>query len=182
MEINKLSDNGYKISNVLDESLFNEISQLVDTFIPTAIRPTSDRPDLPSPGDTRREVLLLNKTHPKLKSKLDNYFFQNFSKIIPKLSNYTAIELWRDYPGYTNELHYDNEIVKHIIIVYLDGKGEENIGTIYYENDEKYLVSYEKNNEILLLNSNQVWHGMSGNVPNDIKYRKLLYINWVNRG
>jgi hypothetical protein len=178
MEINKLSDNGYKISNVLDESLFIEISQLVDSFIPPVIRP---KLDLPLPG-ARREVLILNKTHLKLKSKLDNYFFQNFFKIIPKLSKYTAIELWRDYPGYTNGLHYDDEIVKHIIIVYLDGKGEENMGTIYYENDEKYLVSYEKNNGILLLNSNQVWHGMSGNVSNDIRYRKLLYINWMNRG
>ena len=161
MQINQLSANGYKISNVFDEPMLAEITQLVDTFTPT---------------DIRREVLLLGIDHLKLKSKLDGYFFQ----IIPEVSGEIAIELWRDYPGYTNNLHYDADIVHHIMIVYLDGNGEENMVTVYYENNEKYLVTYEKNNGLILLNTSKVYHGMGGSVPDDVKYRKLFYINWMN--
>ena len=177
MQINQLSANGYKISNVFDEPMLAEITQLVDTFTPTDIRPTLDRPELPLPDpNSRREVLLLGIDHLKLKSKLDGYFFQ----IIPEVSGEIAIELWRDYPGYTNNLHYDADIVHHIMIVYLDGNGEENMGTVYYENNEKYLVTYEKNNGLILLNTSKVYHGMGGSVPDDVKYRKLFYINWMN--
>ena len=106
MQIEQLSKHGYKISNVLDGDLFKQIDHLVDTFVPTSIRQTLDRPNLPAPLPTSiREVLLLDNG--ELKNKLDNCF----SQILPKLPVPDTIEMWRDYPGYTNELHYDAEII-----------------------------------------------------------------------
>ena len=173
MEIKQLSSSGFKISNIFDDILLDKIEKIIDTFTPLSIRETLDRPDLPCPPTgARREVYQIDDT---LKLMLMEYF----SKITNSLEHPGIVELWRDYPGYTNELHYDNTIVKNVLIMFVDGVGQTNMGTIYFEDNQEYRVEYEKNSGLFLLNSDKILHGMGGSVSG-VAYRKVLYANWIH--
>ena len=119
------------------------------------------------------------KSHNYNVTVIDNKFF---SKRVNQLRNWNIEYINADIldKNLLKNIIQDADIVHHIMIVYLDGNGEENMGTVYYENNEKYLVTYEKNNGLILLNTSKVYHGMGGSVPDDVKYRKLFYINWMN--
>jgi len=173
MEIKQLSTNGYKLTDVLSFELLKEVEQIVDTFMPTSIRLTMDGPDMPAPSpDSIREVLLLD-------GPLKNKLIDCFKDLFPEDSIIGGIELWRDHPGYNVGLHYDNIIVKNVLVLYLDGEGDPCMGTKYYEDGKEYSINYEKNTAILLLNSSKIYHGMYTEVAG-VKYRKILYINWLN--
>jgi hypothetical protein len=90
-----------------------------------------------------------------------------------------GLELWRDYPGYTNPAHMDDPQAQNIMIIYLDDQPLAN-GTEYTENEKTYRVSYEKNSALILLNSDKTLHGMSGTIHENI-IRHSLYISWLTR-
>jgi hypothetical protein len=180
MEINQISTNGYKLTNVFDASLLNEYITLADTFTSTSTRYAADSPylPLPLPGSIREVV---NITTGEAREQLAEFFSDLIiSNTNGDLHQLRGIEFWRDYPGYRMETHYDFAYVQNVAIIYLDGNGGENMGTEYYENGIKYAVEYEKNSGIILLNSDRVLHGMIGEVTN-VAYRKTMYINWFSK-
>ena len=69
-------------------------------------------------------------------------------------------------------------MLNHVLIVYLDGHDQIEMGTSYIE-DKEYKVNYKKNTGLLLLNSDKIKHGMIGSVQG-IEYRKVLYANWMS--
>jgi len=168
MEIKQLSKNGFRLCNVFDKDFLVELVNLTDTFIPDKIQFPGDSPELltPKPGAVR-EVLHLPMG--EIKKRILSHF--DFSLKTP------AIEIWRDYPGYRNLIHFDAENVKNVIIVYLDSYGDGVMGTKYYEDNNEYFVEYQKNDGLMLYNSSKILHHMIGEVEN-VAYRKALYINW----
>ena len=177
MNIQKLSDHGYRLTDVFSTDLLTECLKLVNTFTPSTIRDAWDAPELLAPRpDARREVCFVNNW---------DYYRQVVatiqSTVEPLLSGnieMRGFELWRDYPGYRQEIHYDATQVCHVMIVYL-GDGD-NLGTSYFENDKEYTVEYQTNTALLLLNSNKILHGLKNEVDG-VDYRRLLYINWIQR-
>lgn len=166
MSIKQLSTNGYAVSDVFSDNLLQELVELGTTFTPTSIRTGGD-------GTAIREVLFATGT---IKTKVSNEVIE-FLKQLDINAQVDAIELWRDHPGYTNFWHVDNPIIKNILIVYLDGT---NAGTEYKENDQHYSVEYNKNTGLILLNSNQVLHGMVGKVEDSLRH--VVYVAWSKHG
>lgn len=162
MSIKQLSTNGYEASDVFSNSLLQELVELSTTFTPTSIRTGGN-------GTAIREVLFSTGT---IKTKVSKEVVE-FLKQLDINARVDAIELWRDHPGYTNYWHMDNPIIKNILIVYLDNT---NAGTEYKENDQHYSVEYNKNTGLILLNSNQVLHGMVGTVADSV--RRVVYVAW----
>jgi hypothetical protein len=158
MKINQLSTNGYTVSDVFDNDTLNELIKITDSFIPDKIRP-----------EVRHVKFLSDK---KITDAIQDKF-----KDLVKDTHFGIIELWRDYPGYTNMYHLDDPMLNHVLIVYLDGHGQKEMGTVYIE-DKEYTVNYKKNTGLLLLNSDKIKHGMVGSVQNT-EYRKVLYANWL---
>lgn len=161
MKIEQLSPNGFKLENVFDSELLAEISLRCDTFVPWQTR----RSDT-----SKREVDQI----------LDDELRVSLAKLFNPVTKTIGlgIELWRDYPGYTNPYHIDDPQLQNIIIVYL-GSEELETGTGYIE-ETHFKIPYKKNTGIMLFNSDKIMHGMVGQVPGDI-VRKSLYINWNNR-
>lgn len=158
MKINQISTNGYAVLDVFDNDTLIKLIKITESFIPDKIRPEV------------RHVKFLSDTH-------INGLLQETFKDLVKNTQLGVVELWRDYPGYTNTYHVDDPMLNHVLLVYLDGHGQSDMGTGYIE-DKEYKVNYEKNTGLFLLNSNQIRHGMVGSV-HDIEYRKVLYANWV---
>lgn len=162
MQVDQLSKNGYKITDVFDKKLLEELITLVDTFSSEDIRVGA------TPNTYRQVYHIPRLLHKQIIDKLS--FFN--------IKTASAIELWRDYPGYENHFHYDDyDLVQNIVIVYLDGSGQRDMGTGYVE-DQTYTIDYEKNSGLVLFNSNKILHGMNGAV-NNVDYRKVIYINWI---
>ena len=161
MKIEQLSPNGFKLENVFDSDLLAEISLRCDTFVPWQTRGSDT---------SKREVDQI----------LDDELRVSLAKLFNPVTktNALGIELWRDYPGYTNPYHIDDPQLQNIIIVYL-GSEELETGTGYIE-ETHFKIPYKKNTGIMLFNSDKIMHGMVGQVPGDI-VRKSLYINWNNR-
>jgi hypothetical protein len=169
MNIEQLSTNGFALTDVFDLDFLTELGVLADTFVPTHNWDAYDAPGMPVllPG-ANRAVLELKDY--QLKEKILNNFFTD-------RPGTSSIEIWRDTTGYRQELHTDIDYVKNVIIIYLDGTGGKNMGTMYFENNIEYYTEYKKNTGLKLLNSNTIIHGMMGTVEN-IPVRKVLYINW----
>jgi hypothetical protein len=162
MKINQISTNGYSVLDVFDDDTLAELIKITDSFTPDTIR---------SQGAEVIHVKFL------LDNKITNILY-DITKELVKNTKLGIIELWRDYPGYTNEYHVDDPMLNHVLIVYLDGHDQIEMGTGYIE-DKEYKVNYKKNTGLLLLNSNQIKHGMIGSVQG-IEYRKVLYANWMS--
>jgi hypothetical protein len=169
MRVNQLSENGYKLTEVFNNEFLTELKTLVDTFTPTSNRDPYDAPELPLPlAGANRAVLTIKDT------QLKNKILANFFEVIP---NWNSVELWRDTTGYRQEIHVDVKYIHNVIIVYLDGSGTKNMGTVYFENNNEYYTEYKENTGLKLFNSNKIKHGMIGTVDG-IEYRKILYITW----
>ena len=165
MKIEKLSTNGFKVSDVFDEIQLAKIVDLINTVPVTAkkLTPNGHREDYGfDVGDTRDNIV--------------NCFVNDLESIVP-VGVISTVSLWRDYNGYVNSLHYDCECFKHIMIVYLgDGNNGVN-GTRWIEDDQEYSVPYSINTGLILLNSEFVLHGMIGSVEN-MDYRRTMYMGW----
>jgi hypothetical protein len=170
MNVNQLSPNGYHLTNILDNALYTELLELVETFVPEKVWQV---------GNSTSQTAIRESY--KLTGPLRNKLLSHLSKldILQNQNSVGAIELWRDYPGYYQTLHQDNAIVKNIMVIYLDGNNNINMGTVYYENDIEYAVPYNRNSSIYLLNSDKILHGLNGTVS-DVDYRRTIYINWIN--
>lgn len=183
MQIKQLSLNGFKLTNIFENRLLNELKKVADTFIPQEERLPADSPDVlaPIPG-ARREVinLLHNPTYTSLADDLIKYMSDILIKIDKDVSIH-GIEVWRDYPGFRMFTHFDFDYVTNVAVIYLDGNGSRSMGTVYYENDQEYFIEYLDNSGLVLLNSNKVEHGPIGEVAG-VEYRKILYLNWTNNG
>lgn len=168
MKTDQLSPNGFVVTDVFEPKFLDKLISVCDTFTPAHELPAGDSPDLPKPLPTaHREVYTFNPTEELYKEILEKL------DIVGKIN----IELWRDYPGYRNLLHCDFDSIKDVMIIYLDGKGEESMGTCLYD-PEKIIIPYVKNTGMLLFNSNKIEHGMVGEVSG-VDYRRCLYINWT---
>jgi len=159
MKIDQLSTNGYTVTDVFDDVTLSELIEITDSFTPDKIRP-----------EVRHVKFLSDK-------KIINLLHDSFKDLV-KNTQPGVIELWRDYPGYTNGYHVDDPMLNHVLIVYLDGHDQIEMGTGYIE-DKEYKVNYKKNTGLLLLNSDKIKHGMIGSVQG-IEYRKVLYANWMS--
>ena len=158
MIIDQLSANGYTVSDIFDNTTLDTLIELTDSFDPDRIRPNV------------RHVKFLKD------QKIANLLDTSFKHLVGD-THVGIIELWRDYPEYTNLYHIDDSIMSHVLVVYLDGEDQIDMGTGYIE-DKEYKVNYKKNTGLLLLNSDKIQHGMIGKV-HDVKYRKVLYANWL---
>ena len=161
MIVTKLSEHGYKITEIFDQDLLEHLITLTDTFVPDSIRLGAN------PSTHRHSYSLPNHLQ---KLVIDAVAEFNISEVL-------AVELWRDYPGYESHFHFDDPAVQNIMIIYLDGNGSSKMGTGYVE-DKIYSVYYEKNCGLVLRNSNNISHGMIGSVI-DVAFRKAIYINWI---
>lgn len=167
MLLTKLSASGYCATNVFDTAQLERIYSLNTGFTPTSTRTGDD-------GTALREILLVDDD---LKQELDAYFIPRLQAVDPTVNTIAAVELWRDYPGYSNGLHRDDpEYVRNVMIVYLDNASPAT-GTEYQEADETYCVPYAENTAIVLLGSDQILHGMSNCVAADC-VRRTLYLTW----
>jgi len=162
----KLSANGYQLTDIFESELLAELVALADSFEANQIRPHPD---------SRREVCYPSGT---VSDKIIDAVRGVIAQVTPEMNRICAVEIWRDYPGYTNTQHIDDVTAQNVIIAYLDGRGEEGMGTFYIEN-ERYLVPYIKNSGLLLLNSDKIAHGMMDTVT-ATDYRRALYINWID--
>jgi len=168
METQQLSPNGFIVTDVFDSKFLDKIIDFCDQFTPTHEWPAGDSPDLPAPLPTaHREVYLFKNSEELYKEVIKQL------DIVGKIS----IELWRDYPGYRNLIHRDVDILRDVMIIYLDGQGEESMGTCFYD-PERFVIPYTKNTGMLLFNSSEIKHGLVGEVSG-VDYRKCLYINWL---
>lgn len=168
MKTDQLSPNGFVVTDIFEPKFLDKLIGVCDTFTPTHEWPTGDSPDLPEPLPTaHREVYTFKSTE------------DLYKEILKKLDivGTINIELWRDYPGYRNLTHRDFDNIRDVMIIYLDGKGEESMGTCLYD-PEKIIIPYVKNTGMLLFNSSKIEHGMVGEVSN-VDYRRCLYINWM---
>jgi hypothetical protein len=172
MNITQISNNGFSATEILPDKLLNEISIIAKSFV------TID--DVRGNGtlSCKREVLFLFK-NTEINDQIISILEPHIKPITPDYGLMYGLELWRDYPGYTNPTHMDCPEAQNIMIVYLDDQNLEN-GTEYIENGETYKVSYEKNSALILLNSDKILHGMSGTVPENT-VRHSLYISWITR-
>jgi hypothetical protein len=183
MEIKQLSSNGYKLTDIFENRLLNELKKIADTFVSQEERRPDDSPEMPAPIlGARREVvnLLHNTTYASITHDLIKYISDILIKIDKNVSIH-AIEVWRDYPGFRMFTHFDFDYVPNVAVIYLDGNGSRSMGTVYYENDQEYFIEYLDNSGLVLLNSNKVEHGPVGEVAG-VEYRKILYLNWTNNG
>lgn len=164
MHIKQLSPNGYAVSAAFDQDTVESIIQQIDTFECHCTRPGGN------PQAGHRETL----------SVLDTFDRTALYKIIQQIDtdiDIISIELWRDYPGYTNADHYDAPDVGNIMILYF-GNGSDDLGTRWYDPDE-FIVPYKINTGLILLNSSQILHGLQGEVV-ECDYRRAMYVNWRN--
>ena len=159
MKLARLSTNGYAVTDVFDDATLSELIEITDSFTPDKIRPEV------------RHIKFLSD------EKIINLLHDSFKDLV-KNTRPGVIELWRDYPGYTNGYHVDDPMLNHVLIVYLDGHDQIEMGTGYIE-DKEYKINYKKNTGLLLLNSDKIKHGMIGSVQG-IEYRKVLYANWMS--
>jgi hypothetical protein len=172
MIITQLSNNGFFATEVLPDTLLNELSDIAKKFeLIDDIRGNGT----PS---CKREVSFLFK-NTEINDQIIGILEPHIKLITPDYGIMYGLELWRDYPGYINPAHMDCPEAQNIMIVYLDDQNLEN-GTEYKENQETYKVSYEKNSALILLNSDKILHGMTGTVREGFM-RHSLYVSWLTQ-
>jgi hypothetical protein len=167
MNKTQLSENGYYLTDIFDEEVLGQISNLCNEFIPTIVRPGAP--------DSTREALVIKDGMYKT---ICDHFKPLIEELTPgyRLMSDITVELWRDNPEYECPWHIDDPTVQNIIIVYLKDNNES-IGTGYEEAGEKYSVPYQKNTGLVLCNSDNIRHGMVNKVPTNF-VRHSLYITW----
>jgi hypothetical protein len=172
MNITQLSDNGFFATEILPDNLLNKLSRLAKSF------ETID--DIRGNGtlSCKREVSFLFK-NTEINNQIISILEPYIKPITPDYGLMYGLELWRDYPGWTNPAHMDCPEAQNIMIIYLDDQSLAN-GTEYTENGKTYRVSYEKNSALILLNSDKTLHGMSGTVLENT-VRHSLYVSWITQ-
>ena len=172
MNITQLSDNGFFATEILPDNLLNKLSRIAKSF------ETID--DIRGNGtlSCKREVSFLFK-NTEMNNQIISLLEPYIKPITPDYGLMYGLELWRDYPGWTNPAHMDCPEAQNIMIIYLDDQSLAN-GTEYTENGKTYRVSYEKNSALILLNSDKTLHGMSGTVPENT-VRHSLYVSWITQ-
>jgi hypothetical protein len=172
MNIIQLSDNGFFATEILPDNLLNELATMAKSF------ETIDDIRGNITSSHIREVSFLFKNI-EINNQIISILEPQIKPITPDYDFMYGIELWRDYPGWTNPTHMDCPEAQNIMIIYLDDQPLAN-GTEYTEFGKTYQVSYEKNSALILLNSDKTLHGMSGTVPENT-LRHSLYISWLTR-
>lgn len=166
MNIQQKSPNSYELINVFESQHFDRLYTIMETFIPDFTQTSHQG---------RREKLAGFNI---IGQDIFDYIINIIKQITPNFDVITAIELWRDFPGYTNFDHVDDPTVENIMIVYLEN-GSRDLGTRCYD-PEEICVPYVKNTAFVLLNSNKITHGLIGQV-HDVDYRRTIYINWKTK-
>ena len=169
MNITQLSVNGFFATEILPDNLLNELSNMAKYF---------ELIDNVRGIDGTREVSFLFK-NTEINNQIINILQPQIQYITPDYGIMYGLELWRDYPGYTNPAHKDCPEAQNIMIIYLDDQPLAN-GTEYTENGKNYKISYEKNSALILLNSDKTLHGMTGTVQEGAM-RHSLYVSWITQ-
>jgi len=164
----QLSKNGYVFENIFPDGLFWKIYDCNLSFIPNNIIKAFN-------SATREEYHVIDE----LRIQIINHLQPLIKELTPGINSLGSINLWRDNPGFYAGWHYDNPLAQNVILIFLDDH-QNGIGTGYTENDQTYIVPYVKNNGLLLLNSDTIYHGMEAMVPIGVT-RRLLYLNWMAR-
>ena len=172
MNITQLSDNGFFATEILPDNLLNELATMAKSF-----ETVDDVRGNGTPSCMREVSFLFKNT--EINNQIISMLEPHIKPITPNYGLMYGLELWRDYPGYTNPAHMDCPEAQNIMIVYLDDQSLAN-GTEYTENGKTYRVSYEKNSALILLNSDKTLHGMSGTVPENT-VRHSLYVSWITQ-
>ena len=101
--------------------------------------------------------------------KLDINSQQNkdaFSEVLKYQVQDIGVDFWWDTPGYTIDIHNDQEWIDRVLQIYL-WPNDINLGTVFYENNTvRYAVPYVANTGYLMINKGQR-HGMTNPVPNN---------------
>lgn len=169
MEIKQLSTNGFCVTDIFSKQIFEYLDKVSTSFVPVQVQMYTET--------IKREVFRsTDSTHKIVK----NIVHPIASKVTDDFSHICGVELWRDYPGYTNAIHYDDPVAQNIMIVYLGDDILDVAGTEYFENDQHFKVDYKKNTGLILLNSDKIKHGLVGEVPNNV-IRRTVYINWITK-
>ena len=164
MNMTKITNNGYRLTDIFDAVTMSEMLVIVNSFVPTLIRTVPN---------SRREVYY---AEPKLHNKVVKLFIDIINQLTPNVSTINAVEFWRDYPLYTSTRHTDDATAQNVAIVYLDS-GDSGMGTFFTEDGIDYTTDYITNTGLLLLNSSKIEHGMIDKVT-AADYRRVMYINW----
>lgn len=170
MNITPLSDNGFIATEVLPDKLLNDLFDMAKNF--------ELIDDIRRNPSCKREVSFLFK-NTEINNQIIGILEPHIKLITANYGLMYGLELWRDYPGYTNPVHMDCPEAQNIMIIYLDDQKLVN-GTEYIENEKTYRVSYEKNSALILLNSDKILHGMIGTVQKDT-VRHSLYVSWITK-
>jgi hypothetical protein len=134
MIVNKLSTNGYHISEV-----FNTMPKFTFTV------------------NIRRELRHVHTvTNIEFLNELIAYFDMKEVNGVEVWHDYPGYENHYHYD--------DATIVKNIGIIYLDGTNTPNMGTGYIEEDQEFQICYKLNEGLILKNSDSILHGMIGSV------------------
>jgi hypothetical protein len=98
MNITQLSDNGFFATEILPDELLNELIAMAKSF------ETVD--DIRGNGTLtcKREVSFLFK-NTEINNQIIGILEPHIKPITPNYSLMYGLELWRDYPGYTNPTH-----------------------------------------------------------------------------
>ena len=166
MNIRQLSLNSYQLTEVFESDKFAQLKNLLETFTPDYVQSNSAG---------RREKLAAFNV---ISKDTFDYLVNIIKQLTPNFDVVTAIELWRDFPGYTNFDHVDDPTVENIMIVYF-GSGPGELGTRCYD-PEEIRAPYESNTGFVLLNSNKITHGLVGQV-HGVDCRQTIYINWKTK-
>ena len=167
MQIEKLGKNGLHLTNVFSPEEFSVFLHMFENF--KVAYSDKDR------DGYIREIMEIHKEDPIFK-----LIETKFSTLISEFNKEICwIEAWRDYPGYTNMLHFDDPLVQNIVVIYFDTFDDANntMGTEYIDDGEILSVPCQKNTAFLLLGSSNLEHGMVGAVPRGV-VRHTIYFNF----
>ena len=180
--LDKFNDNAGTLFNFFTAKTFRYIQNICDSFEPTHVdQHIVEYPLQKKYGDkeSKREFFDLGESDP-----LYNTIYREAEAVIQELFDGTIgrITLWRDYPYYTNGVHFDDpNLVKNIVIVYL--MDDVFCGTQFHDrsnNSFKYCDA-EINKGFYLLESDKTFHGTKYYVPENY-IRKTLYFNFTLPG
>ena len=166
---NKLSNSGYKVTDVLPDFLIEEINNYKKTVKPTQVQPWH--------LGGHRSAWFLTDPENSIRKHIEQQVKIEIENAIGKKIELRGFEIWEDTAGYENAWHHDDpNNVRNILIVYL-GNDNRGMGTVFKEDDIEYVLPYSHNTGLLLLNSDVIQHAMDKCVPIDT-IRKTFYINF----
>ena len=148
----KIGSNLWHLHDVFDNGDISTIISLVDKgswWRKPVLQQHLDRLELPFKMDSVTENLW--EIFDSVRTQLNKNF------------NQTSVTIWRDGSNFKMPVHLDNDRVHAAIQIYLgDNDGP---GTTFYPGGNKFEVPYRINTGYLMLNSDEMMHGVIAEKP-----------------